>query len=281
MELIRSIEACRSTLDWRRSKRTVGLLTTMGNLHEGHLALVKVCRERADISVIASYVNPLLFDSDDAFLAHPRALAADQQHLENLKADVLFAPVDEEMFPTGTLDRLQISSTSPTSPLAQQSFGRDFDARAPVWLKLLNIIRPEILICGEKNYAHMVGLQRLLSEFCLDTRLIGVPTARDADGVALGGELASLTLEQRRQAPILQQTLKDVAVALTTGARNFHKLEHTARLALRGGGFGNVEVTVRDAGTLALPEAQTHNFRILGAANLGGVRLIDNVGVEL
>lgn len=281
MELIRSIEACRSTLDWRRSKRTVGLLTTMGNLHEGHLALVKVCRERADISVIASYVNPLLFDSDDAFLAHPRALAADQQHLENLKADVLFAPVDEEMFPTGTLDRLQISSTSPTSPLAQQSFCRDFDARAPVWLKLLNIIRPEILICGEKNYAHMVGLQRLLSEFCLDTRLIGVPTARDADGVALGGELASLTLEQRRQAPILQQTLKDVAVALTTGARNFHKLEHTARLALRGGGFGNVEVTVRDAGTLALPEAQTHNFRILGAANLGGVRLIDNVGVEL
>ncbi|MCB1683593.1 MAG: pantoate--beta-alanine ligase [Pseudomonadales bacterium] len=281
MELIRSIEACRSTLEWRRNKRTVGLLTTMGNLHEGHLALVKACRERADISVVASYVNPLLFDSDDAFLAHPRALAADVQHLENLKVDVLFAPADEEMFPTGTLDCLQITSVSPSSSVVQQTFGRDFEARATVWLKLLNIVRPEILICGEKNYAHMVGLQRVLTEFTLDTRLIGVPIARDADGVALGGELTSLTLEQRRQAPILQQTLQDVAVALTTGARNFHKLEHTARLALRGGGFGNVEVTVRDAQSLALPEDRTHNFRILGTASLGGVRLIDNVGVDL
>lgn len=281
MELIRSIEACRSTLDWRRTKRTVGLLATMGNLHDGHLALVKACRERADISVIAAYVNPLLFDSDDAFLSHPRSLLADQQQLERLNVDVLFAPGDEEMFPTGTLDRLRISALASTSPLAQQQFGREFEARASVWLKLLNIVRPEIMICGEKNYAHLVGLQRLVTEFAMEVRLIGVPIARDADGVALGGELAGLTLEMRRQAPILQQTLKDVAVALNTGARNFHKLEHTARLALRGGGFESVELTIRDAGTLALPEAQTHNFRIIASASLGGVRLIDNIGVDL
>ena len=110
----------------RSARAARAAVFTMGALHEGHLALVKACRERADISVIASYVNPLLFDSDDAFLAHPRALAADQQHLESLKADVLFAPVDEEMFPTGTLDRLQISADD---QLARKRLGHIFGQR--------------------------------------------------------------------------------------------------------------------------------------------------------
>ena len=281
MELIRSIEACRSALDWRRGKRSVGLLATMGDLHDGHLALVKACRERSDISVVSIYVNPLLFDSDDAFLSHPRSLSADQQKLEHLKADVLFAPQDVEMFPTGTLDRLQIGLTAAAPRESAELLGREFEARAPVWLKLLNIVRPEIMVCGEKDYAHLVGLRRLLSEFAVNVQLIGVPVARDTDGVALGGELARLTLEQRRQAPILQQTLNDVGVALRTGARNFHNLEHTARLALRGGGFDSARITVRDAGTLALPDNHTSNYRILGSASLGGIRLIDNIGVEL
>ena len=281
MELIRSIEACRSALQWRRGKRKVGLLTTMGNLHEGHHALVKVCRERSDISVVSVYVNPLLFAADEDFLSHPRALAADQQKLSGLNVDMLFAPQDEEMFPTGTLDRLHIGFAASHSPPEEQILGPEFEARALVWLKLLHIIQPEIMVCGEKDYAHLVGLRRLLTEFALNVQLIGVPIARDADGVALGGELDSLTFEQRRQAPILQQTLTDVAVALRTGAKNFHNLEQTARLALRGGGFDSVRINIRDAGTLAAPDSLTSGYRILGSANLGRIRLIDSVGVEL
>ena len=279
MDIVRDIEACRDALGWRRSTRRIGMVATMGQLHAGHLAIVNTCRDRSDLSVVCVYVNPLAFRSDDEFLEYPRQLEQDAEQLQALSVDVLFAPRDEELFPLGTAQAMQLVPP----PLDDSALDPGYlaAARATVTLKLLNVVTPDQLYVGEKDYYQCVVLQRLLSEFALTTELVSLPIVRELDGVAASAELAKLTPEQRKQAPILHQTIQDLAHAINNGARSYSKLEQTARVALRGGGFDTEYVVVRDAASLQPPTASTQALRILAAARLGMARLTDNLGVTL
>ncbi len=281
MEIVRSIEAMANAIGWRRSNRQIGLVSTMGNLHDGHDALIKACLDEADISVVSLYVNPLQFDDDDAFARYPRNLDADAKHLEELGVDYLFAPRDEEMFPAGTLDLTTVRLPRLAIELQGVDNPRLYNAKATIWLKIFNIVHPEIVYQGEKDLQELVLIKRMVEELNLTLKLTRLPIVRDENNVALSAGLAQLTDAQRRTARILYQTLNDVAFAIRNGARNFSKLEQTARVALRGGGFETEYIAVREGATLSAPTDKTMNFRVLAAVQLGLARLTDNVGVEL
>ncbi|MDH3640568.1 MAG: pantoate--beta-alanine ligase [Gammaproteobacteria bacterium] len=281
MEIVRSIEAMANAIGWRRSNRQIGLVSTMGNLHDGHIALIKACLDEADISVVSVYVDPLQFEDDETFARYPRDLEADARRLEELGVDFLFAPRDGEMFPSGTRDLTTVRLPRLAVELQGAENPRLFNAKATVWLKMFNIVHPEIVYQGEKDLQELVLIKRMIEELNLTLKLTSLPIVRDENNVALSAGLAQLTNDERRIAPILFQTLNDVAFAIRNGAKNFSKLEQTARVALRGGGFETEYIAVREASTLAVPTDKTANFRVLAAVQLGLARLTDNVGVEL
>jgi pantoate--beta-alanine ligase len=281
METVRSIEAMANAIGWRRSNRQIGLVSTMGNLHDGHVALIKACTEEADISVVSVYVNPMQFEDDEAFARYPRNLDADKARLADLGVDYLFAPRDEEMFPSGTRDLTTVRLPRLAIELQGTDNPRLYNAKATVWLKMFNIVHPEVVYQGEKDLQELVLIKRMVEELNLTLKLTRLPIVRDESNVAMSAGSAQLTIEERRAAPILFQTLNDVAFAIRNGARNFSKLEQTARVALRGAGFETEYIAIREAENLAVPTDKTTSFRVLAAAQLGLARLTDNVGVEL
>lgn len=281
METIRSIEAMTAAISWRRNNRQIGLVSTKGNLHSGHVALIKACMSDADISVVSVYVNPLEFADDEAFANYPRNVAADRALLERLGVDYLFLPTDNEMFPAGVRDVTTVRLPHLAVELQGAENPRLFNARATAWLKLYNIIRPDVAYFGEKDMQELVLIRRMIAELNLTLKLHSEPIVRDDNRVALAGGLSQLTPSEQLQAPILYQTLNDVAYAVRNGARNFNKLEHTAKLALRGGGFATEYVAIRDSDTLAPPSQVSQQLRVLAAARLGLARLTDNISVDI
>jgi pantoate--beta-alanine ligase len=185
------------------------------------------------------------------------------------------------MFPAGVRDVTTVRLPHLAVELHGVINPRLFNARATAWLKLYNIIRPEIAYFGEKDMQELVLIKRMIAELNLTLRLHSLPIVRDDNRVALAGGLAQLTQTELSQAPILFQTLNDVGHAVRDGARNFNKLEQTAKLALRGGGFDTEYVAIRDAETLASPSKVSRRLRVLAAAQLGLARLTDNVSVEI
>jgi pantoate--beta-alanine ligase len=273
METIKQIEAFQTALNWRRSKRSVGLVATMGRLHDGQVALIKACRSRSDITIAAHYVNPLRFQNTDEYEAYPRTLAQDESLLDSLKVDFLFTPSDEEMFPEGTEHALTVQHRG--------SNNHRLESQNTIWLKLLIITKPNLVIVGEKDYAQLVALNQVIREFAIDTEVASIPIVRDLDGVALSGNLEMLTSDQRSQAAILYQTMLDLAFAIKEGARNYDKLEQTARIALKGGGFETKDVQIRDSDNWLPPTSSTRHLRISAAVELGRTTLSDNIGVDL
>ena len=178
MEIIRTIEAYRNSLGWRRATRQLGLVATTGNLHDGHVALIKACRDHADISVVSIYKNPLLATNEDPLRDPPRRFDQDIGRIDNL-ADCVFAPADSEMFPFGIANCARVYLPD----LANARTGT-VEAIATVMLKLLLIIRPDVLFIGEKDYQQLVLTQRMIEELALDIRVERTPVVRDIDGVA-------------------------------------------------------------------------------------------------
>jgi pantoate--beta-alanine ligase len=278
MEIFHTIEAYRSSLNWRRGNRQLALLATRGDLHEGHMALIKACRDQADISVVSICSNPLLPERSDAPVRPP--VEQDIRRLENL-ADCIFAPADEELFPFGVTDYAGVRLPVLADELSGTQLADVVEAKATLMLKLLLIIQPDILFYGEKNYQQLVVTERLIEEFSLDIRVVRMPILRDFDGVALGNGLQHLLPDQRKNAPIVHQTLNDLAHAISNGARNYSKLEQTARVAMRGGSLETDYIAIRDADTLQTPTEKSTSLRIMAAAILGPMRIVDNIGVDL
>ncbi|MFV2089379.1 MAG: pantoate--beta-alanine ligase [Pseudomonadales bacterium] len=273
METIRQIEAFRSALNWRRNKRTVGLVATMGSLHDGQVAMIKACRAQSDIVIATIYVNPLRFENREAYAAYPRTPSADTDLLETLKVDFLFAPTDEEIFPDGLDHALTVQHRGSRDP--------KLESQATIWLKLLNITKPDLVVIGEKDYGQLVALKQVIREFSIDTEVVSIPIVRDVDGVALSGNLTRLTSDQRSQAAILHQTLFDLASAIKDGARNYNKLQQTALIALKGGGFDTRDVNIRDADTWLAPAESTSHLRVSAIVSIGKLILTDNIGIDL
>ena len=280
MLIAHTIRALRAALAERRGAGRVGLAPTMGNLHDGHLALVTAAADECRTTVASIFVNPLQFGAGEDFEDYPRTFDADAAQLESHGVDVLFAPGVEEVYPDGRADSVVVSVPVLSGLLCGADRPGHFDGVATVVAKLLNMVAPDRAYFGEKDWQQLVLIRTMARALDMPVDIVGVPTVRAADGLALSSRNQYLSREERRMAAQLHRTLIDIREAVASGERDFGALEERGRGALATAGFEVDYVAVRDAETLTEPRDDGRALRVLAAARLGRARLIDNLGLR-
>ncbi len=265
----------------RRQGRTIGFVPTMGNLHEGHLSLVRRARQCCDVVVVSIFVNPLQFGPNEDLDAYPRTLVADKEKLFAEGCHILYTPTVDEIYPEGMQMHTHVSVPDLSETLCGSNRPGHFDGVTTVVSKLFNIVQPQVAVFGEKDFQQLSIVRKMVSDLCMPVEVIGVGTARADDGLALSSRNGYLTDEQRDVAPVLHQTLNSCREAIACGFDNFLQLESHARMKLMQAGFDPDYFAIRDARTLRAVTDDTEEIAILAAARLGNTRLIDNVRLAL
>jgi len=278
LAIVRSVAELRARVRiWRAGGERVGLVPTMGALHDGHLSLVARALAECDRVVVTLFVNPKQFGPNEDFARYPRDEAADAAKLLAAGADLLYAPDVATMYAEGFATTVTVAGL--TDGMEGAVRPGHFAGVATVVSKLLNQAGADDAYFGEKDYQQLAVIRRLAGDLDIATRIHGAPTVREADGLALSSRNAYLTPEQRKIAPALQRALAEAAAALRGGAAVPPTLD-AARAAILKAGFEAVDyVELRDAESLAPLAALTRPARLLAAARLGKTRLIDNVAV--
>ena len=263
---------------WKAHGETIGVVPTMGALHEGHLSLVRAARERCDRVIVTLFVNPRQFNSPEDFAKYPRTEQADAELLGPQAVDALFVPDGAEVYPPEHATRISVSGV--TEPLEGAHRPGHFDGVATVVTLLFNMTQPDYAFFGEKDWQQLQLVRRLVADLKLPLEIVGCPCIRAADGLALSSRNQRLSGAARAQAAALPGALFDAARRIEAGEAVGQVLAG-AETALTAAGIGPVEyLALRDAETLA--EARPGRpARLLVAAWLDGVRLIDNVAVTL
>jgi pantoate--beta-alanine ligase len=254
----------------------IGMVPTMGALHEGHVSLVTEAGKHAEHVVVSIFVNPTQFAPGEDFDAYPRTLDADLKKLGDA-ATIVFTPTAREMYPQGFATTVTVGG--PSVGLETDFRPHFFAGVATVVAKLLIAALPDIAVFGEKDYQQLLVVKRLVRDLGLPIRILGAPTLREADGLALSSRNAYLSADERRIAASLNVILKDaIATARSTG--DLRAAEATAIEALREAGFSQVDyVAIRDAESLDHITALERPARILAAVKVGATRLIDNMAI--
>ena len=260
---------------------SIGFVPTMGNLHEGHLELVRRARELCDIVVVSIFVNPMQFGANEDLDAYPRTLTADKEKLFAEGVQILFTPTPDEMYPEGLGQQTAVSVPDLSDTLCGASRPGHFTGVATVVTKLFNMVQPDVAVFGEKDFQQLSVIRKMVRDLCLPIDIIGVPTARAEDGLALSSRNGYLTAEQRHRAPLLNQVLQACREAIACGFDNYRELEAHAISKLSDPGFEPDYFEIRDARTLDDVTENTEEVAILAAARLGKPRLIDNVRLNL
>ena len=279
MELIHRIASVRRRLA-EFDGRNVGLVPTMGNLHQGHLELVRACRRHCDVCVVSIFVNPTQFGPSEDLANYPRTLDADLNRLDEAHADLVFKPSVDEMYPDGQADHVAVSVPALTKTLCGTDRPGHFDGVATVVAKLFNIVQPQRAYFGEKDWQQLIVIRAMARELDMPVEVAGVPTVRADSGLALSSRNYYLSDGEREQAALLNATLMTMKEAIESGDRRYADLESQGTATLRNAGFAVDYVAVRDADRLVEPDAGSTRLRILAAARIRSTRLIDNVGVE-
>lgn len=267
--------------NFRKKGQSVAFVPTMGNLHEGHLDLVRKARTLCDVVIVSIFVNPLQFGANEDIDTYPRTMAADKEKLFGAGAQVLYAPGVEEIYPEGMAAQTIVHVPELGNTLCGSSRPGHFDGVTTVVSKLFNIVRPDVAIFGEKDFQQLSIVRKMVTDLCMPIKIVGVTTSRDEDGLALSSRNGYLTNEQRKIAPVLHQTLNSCREAIACGFDNFLQLESHARMQLLQAGFDPDYFAIRDASTLHTVTEDTEEIAILAAARLGPTRLIDNVRLSL
>lgn len=268
----------RSIADWRAEGARIGLAPTMGAIHAGHLALAARARESCGRVVATLFVNPKQFGPQEDFAAYPRDEAADFAAFAEAGVDLVFAPSVAEMYAPGFATYIRVGGG-----VADQLEGTHrpghFDGVATVVTKLLLQASPDVACFGEKDYQQLTVVRRLVRDLDIPVRIEGVPTVREADGLALSSRNVYLTPIERQAAPALYRVLRDTAAALTAAPERTAPALQASVAALRGAGFDPDYLELRDTETLAPVTVLDRPARLLAAARLGRTRLIDNIAV--
>lgn len=287
MKTVASIADLREiVLQWREAGETIALVPTMGNLHEGHLRLVEEAHARADHIVVSIFVNPMQFTdvsgSSGDYDTYPRTLKADQQKLTNLgvEIDIVFTPSVAEVYPDGLDNETRVEVPGLSNILCGEFRPGHFTGVATVVTKLFNMVQPHVAIFGEKDYQQLLVIRRLTSDLCFPIEIVGMPTVREHDRLAMSSRNQYLTEEERVKAALLNQLLVQAKHGIKSGERNFQKVEETALKQLQKAGFKPEYFSVRNANDLQTATAEDKDLVILVAAWLGKARLIDNIRVS-
>lgn len=279
MQTLRDLPALRAAVAaLKRDGKPLALVPTMGALHDGHMALVEEARRHGRHVAVSIFVNPKQFGPNEDLDAYPRREAKDAQMLAAAGVDILWAPTVEVMYPVGFATNISVSGVS--EGLDGAARPGHFDGVATVVTKLFNQVRPDVAIFGEKDYQQLAVIRRMVSDLDLPIEIIGMPTQRAEDGLALSSRNAYLSEEERKAALALPRALGEAKRQIEKGERVEGALAK-AIATLGQHGFDPVDyVTLCDAATLEPMTLLDRPARLLGAARLGRTRLIDNIAVD-
>lgn len=262
---------------WRTDGERIALVPTMGNLHQGHLTLVHKAREMADRVVVTIFVNPLQFAQGEDFEDYPRTLPQDKAALADEGADLLFAPAVTEVYSRSRELQTRVEVPGISDILCGASRPGHFIGVATVVCKLFNLVQPDLALFGQKDYQQLLVIRHMADDLCMPIEIVGIPTVREDDGLAMSSRNGYLTAGERRQAPELHRIMRNTAAAIESGNREYARLEDDARRDLEKAGFRPDYYVIRRAEDLSEPEKGEQNLVILAAAYLGRARLIDNL----
>jgi pantoate--beta-alanine ligase len=281
MQSIHEIVPMRALVsDWRRSGLRIGLVPSMGNLHAGHLALVRRALAGADRVVVSIFVNPLQFSAGEDLAAYPRTPDEDAEALRSAGCHCLFAPSEAEVYPQGRERQTLVEVPGLCNVLCGASRPGHFQGVATVVAKLFNVVQPDIAVFGEKDFQQLMVIQRMTAELCFPIEIVGVPIVREPDGLAMSSRNRYLSADERAAAPALYGTLRRLAERLRAGDAP-SDAEWDAARELSAAGFKPDYVSVRRRADLAPAVVGDRALVILAAAWLGKARLIDNLDVDL
>jgi pantoate--beta-alanine ligase len=261
---------------WRTEGERVAFVPTMGNLHAGHIALVRRARELAPRVVASIFVNPLQFGAGEDLAAYPRTLDRDREMLEEAGCDLLFAPAVETMYPHGQGVQTRVEVPEISDILCGATRPGHFIGVATVVCKLFNMVQPDLALFGEKDFQQLLVIRRLVEDLAIPVRIEGVATVREPDGLAMSSRNGYLSVSERALAPALYRALGAAAQGLGAG-RPIAEVEEETVAAIAAAGLRPDYVSVRRAEDLGVPGDEDRELAILAAAYLGRARLIDNL----
>ena len=262
---------------WRMAGETIAFVPTMGNLHAGHASLIAAAHHHGRRVVASVFVNPLQFGPSEDYAAYPRTPDEDAALLESQGVDALLLPEVEEMYPRGTETSTLVEVPGMSDILCGAYRPGHFRGVATVVVKLLNLVQPDVAIFGEKDYQQLTIIRRAVEDLCLPVRIVGAPTVRADDGLALSSRNRYLDDGERALAPELYHALDQARRRLTNGDTDLASIEAEGLESLRAAGFRPDYFEVRMAGTLARPHGRDVDVVVLAAARLRRARLIDNL----
>lgn len=282
MQIITDINELRLTRrTWQAGKDLIAFVPTMGNLHQGHLKLVKEAKKHATKVVVSIFVNPLQFGPDEDLDAYPRTLEQDKQALEALGVDVLFMPQAKDIYSRGLEQQTFVEVPGLSYMICGASRPGHFRGVATIVCKLFNMVQPNLAFFGEKDFQQLQVIKAMVTDLSMNLSIHGVPTEREEDGLAMSSRNGYLTEPQRKIAPMLYQQISWIADAILSGRRDFSALVASANENLAQAGFKPDYIELRSASTLLQVGHEDKQLVILAAAFLGKTRLIDNLQLSI
>ena len=278
MKIFHTINGFRNNLSVDRCQGLrIGLVPTMGNLHDGHLALLEQSKQTNDITVCSIFVNALQFNLNEDWDKYPRTYDTDCEKLRNAGCDYLFHPDDTEMYPNGLDTQSRVICPTMTDVLCGATRPGHFEGVTTVVSKLFNIVQPDEAIFGIKDYQQLAVIRRMVEDLCLPIKISEAPVYRESDGLAMSSRNRYISENERPRVTILKESLDWIATQITSGNRNFSELEFEAKRRIEKEGFSVDYVTCSQSKTLELAANDDIEITVLGAMFTECARLIDNV----
>jgi len=282
MEIVRTAGSLRAQIRaWRSAGERIAFVPTMGNLHAGHLALVRHARAGADRVVASVFVNPMQFGPQEDLASYPVTLEADKAALTAAAADLLFLPAIADIYPDGVDHTTRVVVPGLNAILEGEHRPTHFDGVSTVVAKLFNLVQPDCAVFGEKDYQQLLLIRRMVADLCMPVQIHGVATVREPDGLAMSSRNSYLGAAERGIAAQLYQTLLDVQAIVEGGERDLAGVEQAALQQLREAGFVPDYVSIRREADLARPVPGDSALIALAAAVVGRARLIDNIRISV
>lgn len=266
---------------WQIEGKIIGFVPTMGNLHQGHLTLVKEAKKHCDIVVVSIFVNPMQFGPNEDLDAYPRTMEDDVRQLEELEVDCLFTPKAKDIYARGLEQQTFVEVPGISYMICGASRPGHFRGVATIVCKLFNMVQPNHAFFGEKDFQQLQVIKAMVQDLSMNLKVHGVPTVREDDGLAMSSRNGYLSDSERKTAPLLYATLNELSEQIISGRRDFRKLISEHSLTLYNSGFKTDYIEIRAADTLLQPSHEDTELVILAAAFLGKTRLIDNLPVSL
>ena len=282
MQVFHTVEGLRRTLrKHRNSDQSIGFVPTMGNLHDGHLALIKQAKQTNDIVVCSIFVNALQFGLNEDWDKYPRTYDSDCEKLHQIGCDYLFYPEDGEMYPNGLDTQSRVICPTMTDVLCGASRPGHFEGVTTVVSKLFNIVQPDEAIFGIKDYQQLAVIRRMAEDLCMPVQISPAPIYREPDGLAMSSRNSYITDDERPRVTVLKQSLEWIAEQVEAGNKDFSQLEAEAKQRIVDAGFGVDYVTISNSKTLEPAANDDLQITILGAMYTEAARLVDNLSVDL